>query len=195
MVHRSRHYDWKLKNDLRYRTVIKCDRRSFNATGLQLKCDSKPHRIITFGDFLSHEFRYHIQTALKTYCIDAGYNDYTCMQVSLSHCNCLYWTRIESICLREHVQLKESNRLMDTLKTWRCTEAKDVTSINLGEQNNQGRSEEQATASQVCNTNTEEESRRSNSQGRGLIGQCHTAQIRSGRRLSVDIRESVTHTI
>ena len=30
---------------------------------------------------------------------------------------------------------------------------------------------------------------------RGLIGQCHTAQIRLGRPLSADIRESVTGTV
>ena len=96
-----------------------------------IECDSKPHGEITFGDFLSHEFRYHIQTALEAYCIDAGYNDCTRMPVNLSPCDCLSWTDIELICLREHVQLKESNRFMDTLKTCRCTEAKDVTSIDL----------------------------------------------------------------
>jgi len=117
------------------------------------------------------------------------------MQVSLSPCDCLSWTGIEIICLREHVQLKESNKLTDTVKTCRCTEAEDVTSINRGEQNNQGRPEVQATASPVWKTNTEAESRTSNPEGRGLIGQCHAAQIKSGRPLSADIRESVTGTM
>jgi len=81
-----------------------------------------PHSRITFGDFLSHEYRYHMQTALEAYYSDAGYNDCTRMQVSLSPCDCLSWTGTELICLRQRVQLKESNRLMDTLKTYRCTE-------------------------------------------------------------------------
>ena len=54
---------------------------------------------------------------------------------------------------------------MDTLKTCRCTEAKDVTSINLWEQNNQGPSEVQATASPIWKTNAEVDSR-SNPEGR-----------------------------
>jgi hypothetical protein len=116
------------------------------------------------------------------------------MQVSLSPCDRLPWTGIEFICLREHVELKKNTRFMDTVKTCRCTEAKDVTSINMGEQNNQGRSEVQETAPPIWK-NTEAESRRSNPKGRGVIGQSHTAQIRSGRPLSANIRESVTGTM
>ena len=62
-------------------------------------------------------------------------------------------------------------------------------------ENNQGQSGVQATASPVWKTNTEAESMRSNSEGRGLTGQSQTAQIRSGKPLSADIRESVTDTM
>lgn len=92
--------------------------------------------------------------------------------------------------LEGHVQLKESNRLMDTPKTCRYTEY--YTSINTGEQNNQGRSEVQETAPPARKTKNELDSKKSNPKRRGLIGQYHTAQIRSGRPQSADNRKSVT---
>jgi len=79
---------------------------------------------------------------------------------------------------------------MDTNKT--CTKAEDVTGINRGEQNNQGRSEVQATAPPIWKKHRGGEW---DPEGRGLIGQYHMAQIRSGRPLSADIRESVTCTM